>query len=241
MWPAIAVIIASMIAKHMANKGAQDRQNSLQQAMQAYQSSRAKENESAIGNLVDQSTPQKRAAELQDLNASRMQSMTGTVDAARAASPVTAPAGASSDYQKSSAAAADTVAARTKRAIEQMGVMGAPGEAGIAQGLRFGRAAGKVDAGNTAIGNVGNAYMTDIGNVRPNPWLTMAGDAGMAVGGYMLGGPAGAAAAGGASAMGADKSGNYTYEDSAGNQQSSAIPYQTRRARMNNAFANWGR
>jgi hypothetical protein len=69
--------------------------------------------------------------------------MTGTVDQARAASPVTAPAGASADYQKASTAAADTVAARTKRAIEQLGTMGAPGEAGIASGLRFGRAAGR--------------------------------------------------------------------------------------------------
>lgn len=226
MWPALLVLAASMAAKTFANQQATSRQNQLQQAMQAYQLARAKGNEQAINKLIDQQTPQKRAAELQDLDASRVQSMTGTVDQARAASPVTAPAGASADYQKASTAAADTVAARTKRAIEQLGTMGAPGEAGIASGLRFGRAAGTVDAGNTAISNVGNAYMTDINNVRPNPMLSMAADAGMAVGGGMLGGAWGAAPAG-ARMMGADKAGNF-YEDSAGNAQSSAIPYRRR-------------
>jgi hypothetical protein len=69
--------------------------------------------------------------------------------------------------------------------------------------------------------------MTDINNVRPNPmlrwrlmpaWLSAAD---------MLGGAWGAAPAG-ASMMGADRAGNFTYEDSAGNPQSSAIPYRRR-------------
>jgi hypothetical protein len=57
-------------------------------------------------------------------------------------------------------------------------MMGAPGEQGVASGIRFGRTAGNVDANNIAIGNVGDAYMRDINNVKPNPLLSLAGDAG---------------------------------------------------------------
>lgn len=195
MWPALAIIAASMFAKHMANSDAQDRQSQLQRSMEAYQRSKAQQNEAAINGLVSQQTPDARGKELQSINDSRQQSMQGSVDAARLASPITQVAGASAspDYQKASAAAADSVAARTKRAIEQLGTMGAPGEQGIASGIRFGRSAGTVDAGNSAIANVGAGYMRDINNVHPDPFLTMAGDVGMGVGtGMAMGGAEGA-------------------------------------------------
>jgi len=186
---AIAILLASMAAKYYANHEADQRAKQLQQAMEAYQRGRAQQNEAAINKLVDDQTPQKRAQDLAGTQASRDLSMQSTVDAARAASPVQAPAGtsASADYQKSSAAAADTVAARTKRAIEQLGVMGAPGEQALASGIRFGRAAGNVDAGNQAISNVGAGYMRDIDNVRPDPYLSLLGDVGMAYGGGVVG------------------------------------------------------
>lgn len=180
MWP----LIIGAITKYAANADAQNRQARLQQAMRSYQLQQAAGNEQAIHGLMDQQTPAAREAELQGIQTSRANSMQGTVDAARAASPATVVAGAASnpDYQKASAAAADTVATRTKRAIQQLSVMGAPGEQGLQYGLRFGRAAGKVDAGNAAIGNVGNAYMNTIRNTVPNPALSTAGDAMMAYG-----------------------------------------------------------
>jgi hypothetical protein len=188
MWP-LAIIAGSMLAKHMANKDVARRQNGLQQAMQNYQLQKARENETAINGLVDQQTPAKRAQELADIQGSRQGSMQSTVDQVRAASPVTVAAGASSspDYQQASSAAAERVSDRTARAIKQLGVMGAPGEQRIASGIRFGRSAGTVDAGNQAIANVGAGYMRDIDNVKPNPWLTMLGEGGMAAGGAMLG------------------------------------------------------
>lgn len=180
MWP----LIIGAITKYAANADAQNRQAKLQQAMRAYQMQQAGGNERAIQGLLDQQTPAARGAELQGIQASRATSMQGAVDAARAASPVTAVAGAnaSQDYQKASTVAADTVANRTKRAIQQLSVMGAPGEQGQQFGLRFGRAAGKVDAGNTAIGNVGNAYLNSINNTVPNPGLSVVGDGLMAYG-----------------------------------------------------------
>lgn len=196
MWPALLVLAGSMLAKHMANKQAVNRQNSLQQAMQSYQVSKARGNEQAINQMLGQQTADARAKELQGITTSREGTMQSTVDAARAASPVTQVAGTntSPDYQKASEAAATRVSDKTKRAIQQLAVMGAPGEQGVASGIRFGRTAGKVDAGNAAIANVGEGYMRDINNVRPNPYLTLIGDAGMAVGGGMLGGGVGAAA-----------------------------------------------
>lgn len=177
-------LIIGMLAKYAATADSQQRQAKLQQAMRSYQLQQAAGNEQAIHGLMDQQTPAAREAELQNIQGSRAASMQGTVDAARAASPISTVAGASSspDYQKASAAAADTVATRTKRAIQQLSVMGAPGEQGLQYGLRFGRAAGKVDAGNTAIGNVGNAYVNAIKNTVPDPMLSMAGDGLMAYG-----------------------------------------------------------
>lgn len=193
MWP-LAVIAASMLAQHMATSDAQDRQKGLQRSMQAYQRSKAQQTEQAINQLVDKQTPDARAKELQDIDTSRQASMQGTVDQARAASPVTAAAGTntSADYQKASGAAADTIANRTKRAIQQLGLMGAPGEQGVASSIRFGRAAGSVDAGNQAISNVGRGYMTDIDNVQPDPFLMLASKAGMGVGMGMATGGLGA-------------------------------------------------
>jgi hypothetical protein len=124
------------------------------------------------------------------------------------------------------------VAARTKKAIEQLGLMGAPGEQGIASGIRFGRAAGDVDAGNAAIANVGAGYMRDISNVRPNPWLSMAGDIGMGVGGGMLGGAGGA---------GATTAGNADWGSLDAGPGAYTQPQSSLRGRLSRAFSLWGR
>lgn len=188
----LLVIAGSLGAKYLANKQAQDRSSSLQQAMQNYQMSKARQNEQAINQLMSQQTAPQRAAELQKIDESRVASMQGSVDQARAASPVTQVAGTntSPDYQKASQAASTRVADKTAKAIQQLGMMGAPGEQGVTSGIRFGRTAGNVDANNIAIGNVGDAFMRDINNVKPNPLLSLAGDAGMAIGGGMMFAPA---------------------------------------------------
>lgn len=180
MWP----IIIGALLKYGANAQATQRQQHLNNAMLAYQRSMAQNNQGAIGDLVAKQTPDARDAELKGIQASRVGSATQAVGNAQAAAPATVVAGASQspDYQKASAAAADTVANRTKRAIQQLSVMGAPGEASLASSLRFGRAAGNVDAGNQAISNVGNAYLGKIRNTVPNPTVSMGGDALMAYG-----------------------------------------------------------
>lgn len=224
MWP---LLVIGALTKYASTMDAQRRQGKLQEAMRAYQMRQAAANEQAIGGLIGQQTPEARGAELQTIQGSRASSMQGAVDAARSASPVTTVAGAASsqDYQKASAAAADTVANRTKRAIQQLSVMGAPGEQGMQAGMRFGRAAGKVDAGNMAIGNVGNAYLNAIKNTVPDPALSMVGEGLMAAGSS-----GGSAASSGGAMMGATNDGSYTYEDSAGNTQQSPFKYKPKKA-----------
>lgn len=243
MWPALAIIAASMFAKHMANQGAADRQNQLQQAMAAYQRSRAQQNEAATQALVNQQTPDARAAELKKIDASRQASMQNAVDLARTASPVTQAAGTntSGDYQRASATAGDLVANRAKRVIEQMGVMGAPGEQGIASGIRFGRAAGDVDAGNAAIANVGAGYMRDISNVRPNPWLSMAGDIGMGVGTGMAAGSFGVGEGAQPNLVSPNNAEWGSLDSGPGTYNANAAP--SLRARMSGALSKlrWGR
>lgn len=178
MWP----IIIGALMKYGASAQATQRQEHLRQAMLAYQRSQAQGNQAAIGDLTAKQAPDARQAELQGIQASRVGSATQAVNNVQSAAPTNVVAGASPDYQKAQAVAADTVANRTKRAIQQMSVMGAPGEAGLASGIRFGRAAGKVDAGNQAISNVGNAFLSSMGNTVPNPTLSMGGDALMAYG-----------------------------------------------------------
>lgn len=241
MWP-LLIIAGSMLAKHMASEQAQKRQTSMQGAMESYQRSKAQQNESAINNLVSQQTPAARSSELHNIDAARQQSMQGAVDAARTASPVTQAAGTTGgDFARASESAATRVADRTKKAIEQLGLMGAPGEQAIASGTRFGRAAGNVDANNSAIGNVGAGFMRDINLVRPNPTLNLLGDAGMAVGGAMLGGAGGAAAGGGASMVNNAQG----FEDASGNLYSDATTVQDaniqRQLAMKRAMTQWGR
>ncbi|HZQ71693.1 MAG TPA: hypothetical protein VFB08_02155 [Burkholderiales bacterium] len=193
MFP-LAIIAGSMLLNYMNNAEAQSRRNSLQQAMQAYQQSKARQNEQAINNLVSQQTPQKRADELNSITASRAASMQNTVDQVRSAAPISTTAGTntSPDYQKAEAAAADRVSQRVTSQIKNLSVMGAPGEASIASGLRYGRAAGDVDAGNEAIQNVGRGFATDMENVRPDPFLSLVSRIGMAAGTAMGGGGIGA-------------------------------------------------
>lgn len=235
MWPAIAVIVASMLAKHMANKGAQNRQESLRGAMDEYQHMKAQQNEAAINQLVDRQTPAARGTELAAVTDERARSLQSTVNAAQAteASPIAGKL--SGDYAAAQERAANTVSNRTRRAIEQLSTMGAPGEQQVRSSMRFGRAAGEVDAGNRAISNVGNAYMTDIGNVRPNPFLSMAGDAGMAVGGSMLGGAPGAAAGSAASSQISPNNAEW------GSLNDGPAAYDTRRTRLARGFSLWGR
>jgi hypothetical protein len=241
-WVNVGIAAAGMMAKYKADKDAQGRSESLRNSMQTYQLSKAGQTEQAINQLMTKQTPDARAAELQGIEKSSEASMQGTVDAARAASPVLQVAGTntSGDYQKANQAAATRVADKTNRAIQQLGTMGAPGEQGVASGLRFGRAAGNVDANNMAIANVGDAYMRDINNVRPDPMLSLVGDAAIAYGSAGAGSAAAAPAAAGGDAA-AFEGGAWLGGDGGAASAAAKSTAASRAAAMRTALSKWGR
>ena len=236
----LIILAASAAVKHANDQEAIRRQENIRRAMEAYQMGKARQTEAATEELLKKETPEERKTELTQVTGDREQSLRDTVGAAQAFDAPATAGKLSDDYRAAQEKEATTIADRTRRAIQQLATMGAPGEQRQKHQMRFSKAAGEVDAANIASENVGRAYMTDINNVRPNPFLNLASQVGMAVGGGMMG-SGGTAAAGGAEAMGTDSAGHFTYEDSAGNAQRSAIPYQQRRAQVNRGFSLWGR
>lgn len=220
----LPLILAGLALSRAADVEAENRREKLRQAMRTYQLGQSRIGQAAIEKLMTQETPQKRETELATLTADRAKSLQDTVGAAQSSNPAPIAGKLSADYKQSQERAANTVAERTRRAIEQLSAMGAPGEAALAHGIRYGRTAGTVDATNSAIGNVGNAFMGDIRNTVANPAIKLAGSALTAYGA----GSMGAGAAGGMGNSGA-------YEDSEGNLQQS--PY---RKRVKRAFSLWG-
>jgi hypothetical protein len=119
------------------------------------------------------------------------------VSSARAvAAPQTVAGRISDDYTQRTALNESMLSDRLRRAIDQLSVIGAPGEMGLRDARRFGVAGGEVDASNVAARNVGDAYMRGIDLQRPNGNLMLAGEIMKGIGmAYGMGGfGAGAAA-----------------------------------------------
>lgn len=243
MWPALLVLAASAFLKYQNDKQATSRQDSLRQAMEAYQRARAKDTEAATEELVQKQTPKERGTELANITADRTQSLKDTVGAAQAFDQPMIAGKLSGDYRATEEANAGRIAERTRRAIEQLASIGAPAEQQQRFGLRFGKAAGTVDAANRAAENVGRGYTGAMSRVRPDPTLDLISQIGMGVGGGMLGGAAGTAgtgtdvvAYGGAGDVASSAPAtNYGAAGAAGGYSN----YSPRR-RVNRAFSIWG-
>jgi hypothetical protein len=236
--PAGLVILAASAALKYANEtDAQKRQEKLLAAMRDYQNMKSRSALAATEDMLAKQTPEARSSELAQVTAGREQSLRDTVGAAQAFDAAPSAGKHSGDFQAAQEKEASTVAERTRRAIEQLAAMGAPGEQKFQHQLRFSKAAGAVDAANSASDNVGRAYRTSIAGTRPDAFADMLSSVGMAVGSGMMGGTGTESTM--ASGMGADSSGNFNYEDSAGNQQRSAMPYR-RRQQLNRGFSLWG-
>jgi hypothetical protein len=182
------VLLASAAAKRINDRNAERRQEEIANAMRAYNLIQAQKSQAATEELLGQQTPEKRAAEMEQSVASRAASMGESVKAAKASDVTALNAKPSEARQQSQDRAADTLANRTKRAIENLSVMSAPGDVNQAFGFRAGRAAGTIDSANRAIGRYSRASINDINSVRANPWVDMAASAGMAYGSSGLAG-----------------------------------------------------
>lgn len=238
MLPALAVLAGSALLKHQVNRQAQKRQDRLRGSMEAYQRSKSADSMAATEALLQKQTPQARDEEMQAVTDARAGSLRDTVGAAQAFDAPQIAGNLSPEYTRAQEAAADSVSARTKRAIEQLATMGAPGEQALKSGIRFGQTAGEVDAANNASAAVGRGYLTDIDNVRPDPLLSMVGDIGMAVGSGMIAAPAAAAPASAGSGITSGASANGLRIGAAPGIRPGAVGFQPR---LSNAFSLFGR
>jgi hypothetical protein len=245
-WVPLAIMAASAALNYQNNRAAQKRQESLRRAMETYQRQKAREQEGAVEKLIERQTPQAREEELASLTADHRRSMQDTVEAATPVQNVIA-GNLSPEYGRSQERAASVNAEKLKRAIEQLSTMGAPGAQRHQHGIRFGRAAGDVDAARLASGRVGEAYMTDINNVRPDPFKAMLSQIGMGVGMGMMGMPAGgaeAAAAGGSTGITTNAAGASGLRIGAGAPGLNAPGFPSGglglRPRLDHAFSLWG-
>lgn len=198
----LLIIAGSAGLKALNNRAAAQRQESLRRAMEAYQQQRARETEGATEQLIAKQSPKERATELSQVTDDRTQSLRDTVGAAQAFDTAPIAGKVSDDYKAAQQATAERVAERTRRAITQLATMGAPSEQQQAFSRRFGVASGRVQGANRASENVGQAYTTDIGNVRANPFVDLVSQVGMGVGlGMAAGGGAAAPAEAGGSGL----------------------------------------
>jgi hypothetical protein len=182
MWPLILMAIGTAM-KYKAGRDATKRQEELTNMMQAYKTDKAAEGRSSIENYLKDRNPKAMQAEAKDARQDITASLTGRVDATNKFEAE--PAGKVSDrYTRTVAAGSQRNADKISRIIGQLSAIGTPGETKFRDSLRFGQAGSDVDNANIASNNVGNAYMTDIGNVRPNKTLMMLGSMAQAAGSY---------------------------------------------------------
>lgn len=175
--------LLSSSMKADASEAATGRKREFADAIRAYQTTKAKEAQAATGDYLKAQTPDARGTELSAVTDLGKDSLTKSVGAAQAFDAPATAAATGGNYEKASAAAADRVATRTKRAIEQLAAMRAPGEQKLRQGMRYGVTAGQVDASNKAAAAAGVAGQSDINSVNPNGDDLMLADIVSGVGG----------------------------------------------------------
>lgn len=174
---------ASLALKASAAADADARRRAVVDAMTAYQSDIAKKEDANAQKYIDDSSPEARAARMAEAEASVKAGYQKSVGAAQGFQGVGDPAGnLSSQYTAAKAASADSISKRNAALIESLSQMRAPGVAGLAEGVRFGRAASDLAALNSSSGAAGRAGMTDLGNVQESPWLNLGGDVASGVG-----------------------------------------------------------
>ena len=175
--------LLSSSMKSDANDAATNRKRQFSDAIQAYQTGKAKESQAATDLYLKSQTPDARGTELNQVTDLGKDSLTKSVGAAQAFDAPATAAATGGNYERASEAAADRVATRTKKAIEQLAAMRAPGEQKIRQGIRYGVTAGKVDSANKASAAAGAAGSSDINSVVPNGDDLMLADIVSGVGG----------------------------------------------------------
>jgi len=173
----------SALVQNQSDRDVEKRQKRIIDAMQEFQTGKARKGEAAIEKFLVESTPQARAAENQDVRSELQRGLGESVGVAQAfEKPDNFSGRVTEGYAGRSASNQAAVKERIRRAMEQLAIIGSPSERGLREQFRFGHAGGDVDAANSAIRNVVPAYHGAISQVRPNAFDTFAAQALMGAG-----------------------------------------------------------
>jgi competence protein ComGC len=206
-WPQVIALAVSTVANHMAQKGKQDRQDALASQMNAYNMKKSDETTAAINQFLGKIDPAQREAALNEEQNKIRDNINAQIGASAAYAPPTGFAGKpnaefAGRVDSNTAAAAD----RTKRIVQALSVIGAPGQRSLQQGRDLGLAAGEVDGANGAMNRVGNRFMAGINSQKPDAGWSLLGQiaqgAGMASSLGAFGAPAAVADVGGMTSTG---------------------------------------
>lgn len=165
----------SAAMKYGAANESSQRRKSINNALRSYQTGVSRNQEATTKGFTDTLSPEARAAaNIAAENEGRL-GLERSVGAATALAPTSEPSGKVSDqYRSKQESVALTNSAKIKRAIENLSKMGSTSLAGRDTARRYGRTAGEVGAGTTAIGATEASAGTDISNVHDNA-LALAG------------------------------------------------------------------
>src|SRR3972149_6195359 len=153
------LIAGSALLERKNQRDVEGRQKRIIDAMQQYQTGKAKQGQKSIEDFLQTITPERRAAESADTRQELQRGLEQSVGATQAYEKPDNFSGKVSDAYSARRAEGDAATKeRVRKAMEQLAVIGSPAEQGLRQQFRFGRAAGDVDAANAAIRNVTPAY-----------------------------------------------------------------------------------
>lgn len=170
----IAMMAGSTIMQGMAQRSAEKRQKSLSDAMTVYRMQKAGESQEQISKFLETIQPGAKEGERAQVIDELSQGLSDSVGAVRKFEAPQQIAGKVSDDYLNRRASNDASTGETiKRAIEQLSVIGAPGQTDMREARRYGQAATGVQSANQAANNVSGYYQQAIGNVRPDPFLSL--------------------------------------------------------------------
>lgn len=175
---ALGLQVGGALVKGSAAQDALKRKQALAKAMGEYKLANAGQQTDLVNKFVSGSTPDARTdATLRAADEAKL-GLEQSVGAAQAfAKPGEVAGNTSQAFKDAGATSADAASARNNKLIEALSTMRAPGLVQASNARRYGLAAGQVGGLKSAAGTVGEAYGTDMGNVQPNPWAGMVGDA----------------------------------------------------------------
>jgi hypothetical protein len=174
-WPQVLMAVGSYLLNSAAQGSAQRKQDNLAQQMRQFDLTKTKASTDAINKFLDSAKPEARAQDMAQGKADTTANLNDAIGTSQAyLKPSNFQGKVTSSYADRAGSDAASAGQRIKAAIDQLSTINAPHRQNFDQSLRYGLAAGDVDAANSGMRDVNQAFQTDMSNVRPDPFLSLA-------------------------------------------------------------------